>query len=81
MGGTRVGSAGGLCPLAQGAAQAVDGLWISVVVYVLVVYSGEIAGGIRDPWLEWAGVWEWHLYAAGGIALQVDYPWASPWWS
>jgi hypothetical protein len=34
----------------------VDGLWISVVVYVLVVYIGEIAGGIRDPWLAWAGV-------------------------
>jgi hypothetical protein len=52
----------------------VDGLWISVVVYVLVVYIGEIAGGTRDPWLAWAGVWEWHLYAAGGIALRVDYP-------
>ena len=51
-----------------------DGLWISVVVYVLVVYIGEIAGGTRDPWLTWAGVWEWHLYAAGGIALRVDYP-------
>jgi len=74
MGGTRVGSAGGLCPLAQGAAQAVDGLWISVVVYVLVVYIGEITDGTRDPWLAWAGVWEWHRYAAGGIALQVDYP-------
>lgn len=74
MGGTRVGSAGGLRPRAQGAAQAVDGLWISVVVYVLVVYIGEIAGGTRDPWLAWAGVWEWHLYAAGGIALRVDYP-------
>jgi hypothetical protein len=52
----------------------VDGLWISVVVYVLVVYNGEIAGGSRDPVLAGAGVWEWHLYAAGGIALQVDYP-------
>ena len=56
-------------------------LWISVIVYVLVVYVGEIAGGTSDPWLAWIGVWEWHLYAAGGIALQVDHPWASPWWS
>jgi dolichyl-phosphate-mannose-protein mannosyltransferase len=58
----------------------VGGLWISVVVYVLV-YVGEIAVGTRDPWLAWTGVWEWHLYAVGGIALQVDHPWASPWWS
>jgi hypothetical protein len=56
----------------------VGGLWISVVVYVLVVYVGEIAGGTRDPWLAWIGVWEWHLYAVGSIALQVDHPWASP---
>ena len=59
----------------------VGALWISVIVYVLVVYVGEIAGGTSDPWLAWIGVWEWHLYAAGGIALQVDHPWASPWWS
>jgi dolichyl-phosphate-mannose--protein O-mannosyl transferase len=59
----------------------VGALWISVIVYVLVVYVGEIAGGTRDPWRAWIGVWEWHLYAVGGIALQVDHPWASPWWS
>jgi dolichyl-phosphate-mannose--protein O-mannosyl transferase len=59
----------------------VSALWLSAIVYVLVVYVGEIAGGTRDPWLAWIGVWEWHLYAVGGIALQVDHPWASPWWS
>lgn len=59
----------------------VGGLWVSLVVYVLVVYVGEVAGGTGDPWLEWIGVWEWHLYAAGGITLPVDHPWASPWWS
>lgn len=59
----------------------VGGLWVSLVVYVLVVYVGEVAGGTGDPWLAWIGVWEWHFYAAGGIALPVDHPWASPWWS
>ena len=29
----------------------VGSLWISVVVYILVVYVGDIAGGTRDPWL------------------------------
>ena len=59
----------------------VGGLWVSLAAYVLLVYAGEIAGGTGDPWLAWIGVWEWHLYAAGGIALTVDHPWASPWWS
>ena len=30
--------------------------WISVVVYILVAYVGEIADG--NPWLAWLGVWE-----------------------
>jgi len=49
-------------------------LWILVVVYVFVVYVGQIAGETRDPWLAWIGVWEWHLYTVGGIVLQVDHP-------
>jgi len=55
-------------------------LWVSLVVYVLIVYVGEVVG-TRDPWLALIGVWEWHLYAASGIALPIDHPWASPWWS
>ena len=57
------------------------GLWVSLVVYVLIVYLGEVVGGTRDPWLSWVGVWQWHLYAAGGINLPITHPWASPWWS
>ena len=34
---------------------------------------GRSPAGPEIPWLAWAGVWEWHLYAAG-IALRVDYP-------
>ncbi len=56
-------------------------LWASLVAYVLIVYAGEVAVGTRGPWQAWVGVWEWHLYAAGGIGLLVTHPWASPWWS
>ncbi len=59
----------------------VGGLLVSLVVYVLTVYVGEIVGGTKDPWQAWLGVWKWHLYAASGIALPVTHPWASPWWS
>ena len=55
--------------------------WIPLVVYVFIIYAGEVAIGTGNPGTAWAGVWNWHLYAAGGIALPIEHPWASPWWS
>lgn len=57
------------------------GLWVSAVVYVLVVYIGQLVNGGGDPWLAWKGVLVWHLQAVRNISLAFPNNFASPWWS
>ena len=53
-------------------------LGISLVVYLLVVFAGQVLSGVEDPLL---GVWEWHRQAYQAINSPTTHPWGSRWWS
>ena len=57
------------------------GLWVSAVVYVVIVYVGAIVAVTTNPWEAWQWSWAWHLEAAKKITAAIPNPWGSPWWS
>ena len=56
-------------------------LWISAVIYVAIVYVGQIVAVTANPWEAWQSVWTWHLEAADKITAAIPNIWGSPWWS
>lgn len=57
----------------------VPSLLLSLAIYVLIVYIGQILNGVENPL---AGVWEWHRQAYGyHLHLTATHPWSSMWWS
>ena len=68
------------------------GLWVSAVVYVVIVYVGALVAATTIPnprgspwwsypWEAWQLTWAWHLEAAKKITAATPNPWGSPWWS
>ena len=57
------------------------GLWVSAVVYVAIVYIGQLVNVSANPWEAWQTVWGWHIEAAEKITAAIPNPWGSPWWS
>jgi dolichyl-phosphate-mannose-protein mannosyltransferase len=56
-------------------------LWVSAVIYVAIVYVGEIINVTGNPWEAWKSVWAWHIEAADKITAAIPNIWGSPWWS
>ena len=61
--------------------QFLEGLWISAVIYVAVVYVGALISVTANPVEAWLWTWGWHLKAATKISAAIPHGWASPWWS
>jgi dolichyl-phosphate-mannose-protein mannosyltransferase len=57
------------------------GLWISAVVYVVIVYAGALISVTANPVAAWVWVWDWHVKAANKISASIPHGWGSPWWS
>ena len=57
------------------------GLWISAVVYVVIVYVGALISVTANPVAAWVWVWDWHVKAATKISASIPHGWGSPWWS
>jgi dolichyl-phosphate-mannose-protein mannosyltransferase len=57
------------------------GLWVSAVIYVVIVYIGQLVNVSANPWEAWQTVWGWHIEAAKKITAAIPNPWGSPWWS
>jgi dolichyl-phosphate-mannose--protein O-mannosyl transferase len=57
------------------------GLWVSAIVYVVIVYVGALVAVTTNPWEAWQWSWAWHLEAAKKITAAIPNPWGSPWWS
>ena len=56
-------------------------LWISVVLYVAIVYAERLILTGWAPWQAWQDVIGWHIKAVEKITAAVPNPFASPWWS
>jgi len=56
-------------------------LWISAVLYLAIVYVGQLINVTSNPWQAWQSVWTWHFQAAEKITAAIPNPLASPWWS
>ena len=56
-------------------------LWVSAVIYVAIVYVGQIVAVTANPWEAWQSVWTWHIEAADKITAAIPNIWGSPWWS
>ncbi len=70
----------------------VGGLYLSALLYVLVVFVGQIwnptgatalngGGAVFLDANPWVLVWEWHLGALRQAGERVPHAWGSPWWS
>ena len=59
----------------------VASLWISAVLYIVVVYVGALIAVTTNPWEAWQWTWSWHLKAAEKITAAIPNSWGSPWWS
>src|ERR671921_1606297 len=57
------------------------GIWISAVVYVVIVYVGALISVTANPVAAWVWVWDWHVKAATKISASIPHGWGSPWWS
>ena len=57
------------------------GLWVSAIVYIVIVYVGALVAVTTNPWEAWQWTWDWHLKAAEKITAAIPNPWGSPWWS
>ncbi len=57
------------------------GLWVSAVIYTVVVYVGQLINVTSNPWRAWQETWAWHIEAAEKITAAIPNPWGSPWWS
>ncbi|MCA1688702.1 MAG: phospholipid carrier-dependent glycosyltransferase, partial [Actinobacteria bacterium] len=56
-------------------------LWISAVIYVVIVYVGQLVNVSANPWEAWQSVWTWHIEAAEKVTAAIFNLWGSPWWS
>ncbi|MCA1848202.1 MAG: phospholipid carrier-dependent glycosyltransferase, partial [Actinobacteria bacterium] len=56
-------------------------LWVSAIIYVAIVYVGQLVNVSANPWEAWQGVWTWHIEAADKITAAIPNIWGSPWWS
>jgi dolichyl-phosphate-mannose-protein mannosyltransferase len=56
-------------------------LWISAIIYVAIVYVGQLVNVSANPWEAWQSVWTWHIEAADKITAAIPNIWGSPWWS
>lgn len=56
-------------------------LWVSVVLYVAIVFAERLIFTGGGPWRAWQDVWAWHIRAADKITAAIPNPYASPWWS
>ena len=57
------------------------GLWVSAMVYIVIVYVGALVAVTTNPWEAWQWTWDWHLKAAEKITAAIPNTWGSPWWS
>jgi dolichyl-phosphate-mannose--protein O-mannosyl transferase len=59
----------------------VASLWVSAVLYIVIVYIGALVAVTTNPWEAWQWTWSWHLKAAEKITAAIPNSWGSPWWS
>ena len=59
----------------------VASLWVSAIVYIVIVYVGALVAVTTNPWEAWQWTWGWHLKAAEKITAAIPNTWGSPWWS
>ena len=59
----------------------VASLWVSAVLYIVIVYVGALIAVTTNPWEAWQWTWSWHLKAAEKITAAIPNSWGSPWWS
>jgi dolichyl-phosphate-mannose-protein mannosyltransferase len=59
----------------------VASLWVSAVIYVVIVYLGQLWNVTGNPWQAWQETWSWHIEAAEKITAAIPNAWGSPWWS
>jgi dolichyl-phosphate-mannose-protein mannosyltransferase len=59
----------------------VASLWVSAVLYIVIVYIGALVAVTTNPWEAWQWTWSWHLKAAEKITAAIPNAWGSPWWS
>jgi dolichyl-phosphate-mannose-protein mannosyltransferase len=57
------------------------GLWVSAIIYVVIVYIGQLVNVTANPWQAWRETWAWHIEAAEKITAAIPNSWSSPWWS
>ncbi len=62
------------------------GLYVSAVIYVLIVLAGQVVNGTGGGMVfgdanAWVKVWEWHLQALNNISNAVYTSDTSSWWS
>jgi dolichyl-phosphate-mannose--protein O-mannosyl transferase len=51
------------------------------VLYLAIVYIGQLVNVTSSPWKAWQSVWTWHIEAAEKITAAIPNIWGSPWWS
>jgi dolichyl-phosphate-mannose--protein O-mannosyl transferase len=56
-------------------------LWVSVVIYLALVYMERLIMITSNPFQAWKEVWSWHLQAADKVDAAIPHAWGSPWWS
>jgi hypothetical protein len=56
-------------------------MWISAIIYVVIVYVGQLVNVSANPWEAWQSVWTWHIEAAEKVTAAIFNIWGSPWWS
>jgi len=59
----------------------VASLWVSVVIYLALVYMERLIIITSNPFQAWEEVWSWHLEAADKVDAAIPHLWGSPWWS
>ena len=59
----------------------VASLWVSAVIYVVLVYLGALVSVTTNPWEAWQWTWGWHLKAFEKVTAAIPNPWSSPWWT
>jgi dolichyl-phosphate-mannose--protein O-mannosyl transferase len=59
----------------------VASLWVSAVIYIVIVYLGALFAVTTNPWQAWQWTWTWHIQAFEKVTAAIPNPWSSPWWS
>lgn len=59
----------------------VASLWVSVLIYLALVYVERLIIVTSNPFQAWVEVWSWHLQAADKVDAAIPHLWGSPWWS